>query len=79
MTIFKSVFIKDQTKKFVLVKIKIQISNFLKRFFQILRAGFTHKRKLLRSNLAGLVELTDQVRAEDVGLEQWLEFSRRES
>lgn len=55
-----------------------------KRFFELLHAGFAHKRKFLRSNLKGLV--TDQVlravgvpegtRAEDLQLSVWLALAR---
>lgn len=46
------------------------------KFFALLHAGFAHKRKFIRKNLAeaGLLagDLPEKARAEDVGLEEWL-------
>jgi 16S rRNA (adenine1518-N6/adenine1519-N6)-dimethyltransferase len=48
-----------------------------KRFFEILHAGFAHKRKILSSNLKGVVTLEkisllkNNVRAEDLNLKDW--------
>ncbi len=50
------------------------------RFFELIRAGFAHKRKLLSGNLAGLVSpasfreagIEEKARAEDLSLEDWL-------
>ncbi|MDE2213092.1 MAG: ribosomal RNA small subunit methyltransferase A [Patescibacteria group bacterium] len=60
-----------------------------KRFFELIRAGFAHKRKLLSGNLKNLlgrggeealagVGLPKKVRAEDVPLEQWLLLARQD-
>jgi 16S rRNA (adenine1518-N6/adenine1519-N6)-dimethyltransferase len=57
------------------------------RFFELVRAGFAHKRKLLGSNLAPLlgtehsdilknVGMLPNVRAEDVPLSAWLELAK---
>jgi 16S rRNA (adenine1518-N6/adenine1519-N6)-dimethyltransferase len=50
------------------------------RFFALIHAGFAHKRKLLRNNLAELkVTLPDALitkRAEDLTLEDWLNLAR---
>jgi 16S rRNA (adenine1518-N6/adenine1519-N6)-dimethyltransferase len=57
------------------------------RFFELLRAGFAHKRKRLGSNLAPFlgkegsailqnVGISVDTRAEDVPLEQWLELAK---
>lgn len=57
------------------------------RFFELVRAGFAHKRKLLSSNLKNLlgknhssilqnVRIPTNARAEDVELEQWLALAR---
>jgi 16S rRNA (adenine1518-N6/adenine1519-N6)-dimethyltransferase len=57
-----------------------------KRFFGLVRAGFAHKRKLLRRNLEAVVGerageclsaagIPQDARAEDVKLEQWLALS----
>lgn len=56
------------------------------RFFDLIRAGFAHKRKYVRSNLAHLVnnsafedaKISEKARAEDLALSQWLALSRRE-
>lgn len=49
-----------------------------KRFFELLHAGFAHKRKLLRNNLAALGVAVDAVpahmRAEDFRLSDWLQL-----
>lgn len=54
-----------------------------RRFFEVVKLGFAHKRKLLRGNLAGLASKDDvaralieakipaKARAEDVGLSSW--------
>ena len=55
-----------------------------KHFFDLLHAGFAHKRKLLASNLAGLASpealasagIPGNARAEDVLLGQWLALAR---
>ncbi len=50
-----------------------------KRFFELVRAGFGQKRKLLKNNLkellGGRAEVLGSVRAEDVPLGKWLELS----
>lgn len=57
------------------------------RFFELIHAGFAHKRKFLSSNLASVTQresiriafnnlkLNETVRAEDVTLSQWLSLS----
>ena len=61
-------------------------SKFEKRFFELVKAGFAHKRKLLASNLKPLlgkqhpnilkyVGVSENARAEDVPLEKWLTLS----
>ena len=53
------------------------------RFFELIRAGFAHKRKLLSGNLAGLVSpaslreagIPEKVRAEDLSLDDWLHLA----
>ena len=58
------------------------------RFFELLKAGFGQKRKLLASNLKGLLGengsailqeagIDAKARAEDVPLEAWLALARR--
>lgn len=51
-----------------------------KRFFELIRAGFAHKRKVVRSNLASvgvdLSALPENARAEDLSLETWLTLAR---
>ena len=55
-----------------------------KRFFDILHAGFAHKRKKLSSNLKNIVskekfqelKLEENVRAEDIGVEKWIELAK---
>jgi 16S rRNA A1518/A1519 N6-dimethyltransferase RsmA/KsgA/DIM1 with predicted DNA glycosylase/AP lyase activity len=46
------------------------------RFFELLHAGFAHKRKFVRSNLvqAGLPagDIAEKARAEDLPLSEWL-------
>jgi 16S rRNA (adenine1518-N6/adenine1519-N6)-dimethyltransferase len=46
------------------------------RFFALLHAGFAHKRKFVRSNLADAGfssgDIPEKARAEDIKLEQWL-------
>ena len=46
------------------------------RFFAFLHAGFAHKRKFVRSNLAEVgcidVRVPEKARAEDLSLSQWL-------
>jgi len=52
------------------------------RFFELLHAGFAHKRKFVRSNVKGIVSeealqaagVRDGARAEDVPLSAWLEL-----
>lgn len=49
------------------------------RFFALIHAGFAHKRKLLRNNLAGIATLPPGLlhkRAEDLALEDWLTLAR---
>ena len=54
------------------------------RFFELLKAGFAQKRKLLAGNLKGLADaaaleragIGAKARAEDVPLEAWLELAR---
>jgi 16S rRNA (adenine1518-N6/adenine1519-N6)-dimethyltransferase len=59
------------------------------RFFEIVRAGFAHKRKFLKSNLGSVSRLHDHLdeafakhhidpksRAEDIGIDTWLELAR---
>jgi len=60
-----------------------------KAFFEIVRAGFAHKRKLLASNLAEIFDkekihsafadlnISEKVRAEDLSLSQWLEITKK--
>ncbi len=61
-----------------------------KKFFELLHAGFAHKRKLLKRNLEVVVEgsvtelfskvgIPEQARAEDIGLAQWIELARDSS
>jgi 16S rRNA (adenine1518-N6/adenine1519-N6)-dimethyltransferase len=51
-----------------------------KRFFEILHAGFAHKRKILASNLKGIITpdklniLPSNIRAEDLKLADWLKL-----
>ena len=49
------------------------------RFFELVRAGFAHKRKLLSSNLAGFgipeSTLPPKARAEDLSLADWLRLT----
>lgn len=50
----------------------------IRRFFEILKAGFAHKRKFLKNNLAGIVsdfKLDEKIRAEDLKVEDWLELA----
>ncbi len=50
------------------------------RFFDLLHAGFAHKRKLLRNNLVGtgadLSVVPEKARAEDLPLHTWLTLAR---
>ncbi|MDP1690071.1 MAG: 16S rRNA (adenine(1518)-N(6)/adenine(1519)-N(6))-dimethyltransferase RsmA [bacterium] len=56
------------------------------RFFALLHAGFAHKRKFVRSNLAGIVSektlravgVREGARAEDVPLADWISLSKAE-
>ncbi len=55
------------------------------RFFALLHAGFAHKRKFVRNNLAeagftrqDLVTIPEKARAEDLSLDQWLEITKME-
>jgi 16S rRNA (adenine1518-N6/adenine1519-N6)-dimethyltransferase len=49
------------------------------RLFEVVRAGFSHRRKMLRGSLAGVVEpeafaaagVAPEARAEDLGVEEW--------
>ncbi len=56
------------------------------KFFELVRAGFSHKRKLLANNLKGILGkecsnilknagVSENTRAEDVPLEKWLQLS----
>lgn len=51
-----------------------------RRFFDVLHAGFAHKRKFVRNNLseAGFAagDVPEKARAEDVSLESWLQLAR---
>ncbi len=58
-----------------------------KTFFELLHAGFAHKRKLLKRNLENMLVgkhtnilqdagIAEKARAEDINLEKWLEISR---
>lgn len=58
-----------------------------KRFFEIMKAGFAHKRKQLGGNLRDIFgdqaslllqnsSIQESIRAEDLSLEQWLKISR---
>jgi 16S rRNA (adenine1518-N6/adenine1519-N6)-dimethyltransferase len=53
------------------------------RFFELVRAGFAHKRKFVRSNLteAGLDAgaIPEKARAEDLPLQTWLELTAEQS
>lgn len=56
----------------------------IKTFFQVLKTGFAHKRKIIKSNLAEIIKedslnniwrenkLKEKVRAEDLGKEDWV-------
>ena len=50
------------------------------KFWEIVRAGFAHKRKKLFSNLRGLVqnntEIPENARAEDLTLEDWIKLAK---
>lgn len=65
--------ISDISKKFFLEN---KISE--QKFFEILHAGFAHKRKILSSNLKGLISpekislLSKNIRAEELDLNDWL-------
>jgi 16S rRNA (adenine1518-N6/adenine1519-N6)-dimethyltransferase len=52
------------------------------RFFEIIRAGFAHKRKFVRSNIAPLIkdapEIPQKARAEDVPLPVWLTVAKNQ-
>ncbi len=51
-----------------------------KRFFELLHAGFAHKRKFVRKNLAEASlpqgDIPEKARAEDLRLEDWLALAR---
>lgn len=57
----------------------------VKRFFQIVKAGFAHKRKVLRSNIAEIdgmgleklekIGLSPNIRAEDLTTAQWIDVA----
>ncbi len=60
-----------------------------KRFFEIVRAGFAHKRKLLARNLEPVVGkeyskilvnvgISEKARAEDIELKSWISLSQPE-
>ena len=61
----------------------------ISRFFEILKAGFAHKRKILERNLEAVADpgaikmfwagsgLNEKARAEDLTLEQWFELASR--
>ena len=63
----------------------------IRRFFEVLKAGFAHKRKLLRRNLEAVmssdeigaawraVGLSDTARAEELSIEQWEGIARTTS
>ncbi|HAS84475.1 MAG TPA: ribosomal RNA small subunit methyltransferase A [Candidatus Yonathbacteria bacterium] len=62
--------------------------SFEKHFFEIVRAGFAHKRKILAGNLKEIfgestlttlkeVGVSDNTRAEDITLDQWLNITLR--
>lgn len=52
-----------------------------KRFFELLHAGFAHKRKYLRNNLASSgfnnEGIGEKIRAEELSLNEWLRLSRQ--
>lgn len=62
----------------------------IKRFFEIVKAGFAHKRKFVIRNLEDLIDkealenkwsaidLNSKTRAEDITVEQWLEIAKGE-
>jgi 16S rRNA (adenine1518-N6/adenine1519-N6)-dimethyltransferase len=64
-----------------------ETSTNVKRFFDIVRAGFAHKRKLLKRNLEAIIDrkrldtawknlgLDEKVRAENITVEQWFSLS----
>lgn len=51
-------------------------------FFEILKLGFSHKRKFLIKNLAAdkkvfeRLGISEKIRAEDIGLDQWFELAK---
>jgi 16S rRNA (adenine1518-N6/adenine1519-N6)-dimethyltransferase len=57
-------------------------------FFQVMKAGFAHKRKTLAGNLKNILEpelvtdafltcnLSEKIRAEDLGISEWLSLSK---
>jgi 16S rRNA (adenine1518-N6/adenine1519-N6)-dimethyltransferase len=59
----------------------------IKRFFSIVKAGFAHKRKILKRNLESVIEIEridkiwsfykidPNIRAEDVSLDLWLKMA----
>lgn len=61
----------------------------IQRFFKIVKAGFAHKRKILKRNLEAVIEtetikkvwlelkLSEKARAEDIALETWFEIAKR--
>ena len=60
----------------------------IRRFFEIVKAGFAHKRKILRKYLLEVIPepeiseiwlskgLEDKIRAEDVASEQWFDIAK---
>jgi 16S rRNA (adenine1518-N6/adenine1519-N6)-dimethyltransferase len=60
----------------------------IRRFFEIVKAGFAHKRKVLRKNLSVIapdstiatawltIGLDEKIRAEDLRTDQWIKLSR---
>ena len=54
-----------------------------KKFFELIRAGFSHKRKFVRKNLleAGLPcgDIPEKARAEDLPLTQWLKITKEKN
>ncbi len=54
-----------------------------KRFFELIHAGFAHKRKYVRSNLAaagfGAGAIPEKARAEDLPLQAWFRLTREKS
>jgi len=53
-----------------------QEGNFEDKFWQIVHAGFAHKRKKLSNNLKNLPENLKNKRAEDLSLEDWINLAK---